>query len=346
MLILVGDVNLTDGYFDVGFGIGSKLQKNYDPFATLKRDKGDLWIGNFEGVTAEVSNKKGTAAKQFRVRPDSLKHLKHLDVYCVANNHAMQHGAEAFVQTVEALEGNGSKCFGLNDRPSAVFEHQGRTISITGFSQRIDSWSNAPAYWYNPEYQEIEEEIELLPKDAFKIVYVHWGNEFINYPSSQQKRFAHWLIDNGVDLVVGMHPHVLQGFEVYKEKYIFYSIGNFVFDMAWEPTHFGAMIRVDFSGNDVSVSTSYIKICEDYSPVVVSEKEVPKQYRFEFLNDLILNEENSEEYHTAINRFYKKYRKANHKDIIRKISKHPTVAMGIINDYLKRRLKYVSSNNE
>ena len=244
----------------------------------------------------------------------------------------------AYRQSVMTLEEQGCKVFGTNEIRTVVLQHQGRTISITGFSQRIDAWSKAPLYWHNPEYADIQNELEQLPDDAYKIVYVHWGNEFINYPSSQQKKFAHWLIDAGFDLIIGMHPHVLQGYEQYQGKYIFYSLGNFVFDMAWEPTHYGAIVNVDLAGAEPRISYDYAKIGEDFSPKVIDEAEVPVQYRFEELNKLIAIEENSEEYHSAINKYYRQYRKANHKDILKKMLQHPSVAMDIIKDFIKRRL--------
>lgn len=249
----------------------------------------------------------------------------------------MQHGANAYQRTFDYLTACGCLCFGSNAQKSQVFDHQGRRVSITGFSQRIDAFSKEPCYWHNPEYKEIEQEIQQLPEDAFKIVFVHWGNEFINRPSSQQKRFAHWLVDVGFDMVIGMHPHVLQGYEQYQGKYIFYSLGNFVFDMPWEPTHYGAIVNVDLAGTEPKIGYDYVKIGEDYSPKVVDETEVPLQYRFEELNKLIAIEENSEEYHTAINKYYRQYRKANHKDILKKMLQHPSVAMGIIKDFIKRR---------
>ena len=337
MLKIVGDINLTDGYFDVGFGVGSKLKQGFNPFQHIQRNAEDCWIGNFEGVASETSEKTGNAALQFRVDPQYLNHLKHFNLYGIANNHAMQHGANAYPRTFDYLTACGCLCFGSNAQKSQVFDHQGRRVSITGFSQRIDAFSKEPCYWHNPEYKEIEQEIRQLPEDAFKIVFVHWGNEFINRPSSQQKRFAHWLVDVGFDMVIGMHPHVLQGYEQYQGKYIFYSLGNFVFDMPWEPTHYGAIVNVDLAGTEPKIGYDYVKIGEDYSPKVVDETEVPLQYRFEELNKLIAIEENSEEYHTAINKYYRQYRKANHKDILKKMLQHPSVAMGIIKDFIKRR---------
>ena len=338
MLKIVGDISLTDGYFDVGFGVGSKLKQGFDPFQHIGRNPEDCWIGNFEGVASETSEKTGNAALQFRADPQYLTHLKHFDVYGIANNHAMQHGAMAYQRTFDFLTSQGSKCFGSNNQKTQVFEHQGRKVSITGFSQRVDAFSESPCYWHNPEYKDIEDEFASLPQNAFKIVFVHWGNEFINRPSSQQKRFAHWLLDVGFDMVIGMHPHVLQGYEQYQGKYIFYSLGNFVFDMAWEPTKYGAIVNVDLSEETVCPKVEYIRINDEFEPQIIDEKDVPKAFRFDYLNEQLVKEDNSEEYHAEIDRCYRQYRKANHKDIAKKMLAHPGVIVGTVGDFLRRRL--------
>lgn len=338
MLKIVGDINLTDGYFDVGFGVGSKLKECFDPFQHIQRNVEDCWIGNFEGVASETSEKTGNAASQFRVEPHCLNHLKHFDLYGIANNHAMQHGANAYQRTFDYLTSCGCLCFGSNVQKSQVFDHQGRKVSITGFSQRIDAFSKEPCYWHNPEYKEIEQEIRQLPEDAFKIVFVHWGNEFINRPSSQQKRFAHWLVDVGFDMVIGMHPHVLQGYEQYQGKYIFYSLGNFVFDMPWEPTKYGAIVSVDLAKETIVPNVEYVRINDEFAPQIIDEQDVPKEFRFDYLNKQLVKEDNSEEYHAEISRCYKQYRKDNHKDIAKKMLAHPAVIGGTVKDFIKRRL--------
>lgn len=339
MLKLVGDTNLTDGYFDVGFGVGSKLEKGFDPFQHLNRKPEDCWIGNFEGVASESSEKTGTAALQFRINPQCLTHLKHLDVYGIANNHVMQHGAVAYQRTFDYLSSCGCLCFGNDAQKSQVFEHQRRKVSITGFSQRIDAFSYNPCYWYNPEYKEIEQEIKQLPEDAFKIVFVHWGNEFINRPSSPQKRFAHWLIDVGFDMVIGMHSHVLQGYEQYHGKYIFYSLGNFVFDVPWEPTKYGAIVSVDLAKDTIVPKVEYVRINDEFAPEPIEETMVPEKFRFDYLNQQLLKEDNTEEYHSYITRCYKQYRKANHKDILKKMLAHPGMVLSTVTDFIRRRLK-------
>lgn len=336
MLIFTGDINLTDWYFNVGFGIGKRIANGFDPFRNLDRKSEDLWIGNFEGVASRVTDKKGYDGEAFRVEPEVLKRLKHLDIYGLANNHAMQHGAEAYRQTFDAIKSYGSECFGANMQKSVVIEHQGHKVSFTGMCLRIDEFTDRPLYWYNPEYKEIETELKSLPPQAFKVLYIHWGNEFINRPSVTQKKFAHWLIDAGFDLIIGMHPHVLQGYEEYNGKYIFYSLGNFVFEMTWKPTTIGALVKFDLQTKRPKVE--YVHIEKDCTPVVVEESEIPLEWRFAYLNEVLKKDDNSEEYHTEINRNYALYRKANHRYIIGNMVKHPKLGISLINDFVKRRI--------
>lgn len=338
MINFTGDINLTDSYFDVGFGIGTRIGKGLDPLKYLERKDGDLWIGNFEGVASRISANRGIYAKVFRIEPELLKKINHMDIYGFANNHAMEHGPLAYIETAKAIESYGSKVFGLRDNKSYIFEHQGQKISITGMSTRIEASKWEPLYWYNPEYKEIEEELTLLPKNAFKILYIHWGNEFINRPSATQKKFAHWLIDAGFDLIIGMHPHVLQGYEVYKGKRIYYSLGNCVFDMPSEQCKIGALVSVDFLNGKAEYKEQYIRIDDKCSPNIVPESEIPKQWHFSFLNERLRYDDNSEEYHVEINRGYLVYRRANRKQIFLSAFLHPIAFIGILNDFIKRRI--------
>lgn len=337
MLIFIGDINLTDWIFNVGFGIGTNIERGLNPFKYLEWKEDDVWVGNFEGVASNSSAYKGIYGKAFRIKPDALSNLNHMDYYGFANNHAMEHGGEAYVQTVKALESFGSKVFGLKERKSVVFEHQGKTVSITGVCLRIEALNEAPLYWHNPEYKEIQKEIESLPKDAFKILFVHWGNEYINRPSAAQKKFAHWLIDAGFSLIIGMHPHVLQGYEDYNGGRIYYSLGNCVFDMPSEQCKIGALVGLDFvSGNPV-YSEKYLKIDDECCPHVVAESEIPQQWHFNYLNERLKIDDNSEEYHQEITKGYLIYRNANRKQLMASAFKHPGFFCDILVDFIKRK---------
>ncbi|MBR8719425.1 hypothetical protein IX307_000593 [Bacteroides pyogenes] len=338
MIYFTGDVNLTDWIFNVGFGIGTNIAKGLDPFKYLERKEGDLWIGNFEGVASPVSANKGIYSKAFRVEPEALENLHHMDIYGFANNHAMEHGGEAYSETVKSLEGYGSKVFGMRDRKSVLFEHQVQKCSITGMCLRIEATKEAPLYWYNPEYKEIEAELASLPADAFKILYVHWGNEYINRPSVAQKKFAHWLLDIGFDLIIGMHPHVLQGYEDYHSKRVYYSLGNCVFDMPSEQCKIGALVGLDFVDGKPIYSEQYLHIDGECCPHVVTESNIPEEWRFGYLNERLKIDDNTEEYHSEIQKGYLVYRKANRMQLLGSAFSHPGSFCGVLMDFIKRRI--------
>lgn len=209
-------------------------------------------------------------------------------------------------------------------------------MPFTGLCLHIEEFTDDPSYWYNPEYKEIEKELKSLPVGAFKVLYVHWGNEYINRPSSAQKKFAHWQIGAGFDLIIGMHPHVLQGYEEYNGKYIFYSLGNFVLEMTWEPTKIGAIVKFD---PDTKLPfVEHIHIEKDCTPVVVDGTKIPAEWRFSYLNEVLKKEDNSEQYHAEISRNYAAYRKANHRYTINNMIKHTTLGNNLLKDYIKRRI--------
>lgn len=339
MLRITGDINFTDGFFDTGFGVGSSIAKGADPFAKLNRNGSDFWIGNFECVCSDISDKEGIYRKQFIISPDKLPHIRHFNLYGVANNHVMQHGGRAYERMLDYLERNGCEYVGSKSRKSTVIEYQNKKIGIIAFSCRPENFSDAPLYWSMPEYSDIEMEMTALKDCDFRIIYVHWGNEFIDYPYGDQKHFAHFMIDKGADMIIGMHPHVLQGFEIYKDRYIFYSLGNFVFNMPWLPTKHAAVVNIDFETGHPEVSWDYIKIEDDFFPAYADESDVPKQFRFDYLNTLIANVEENERYYAKVFSCMKEYRKANYLNIIRDISKFRcSDLMQILADFAKRRL--------
>lgn len=173
MLRIVGDINFTDGFFDTGFGVGSSIATGNNPFCRLSRNKDDFWIGNFECVCSDESCQTGTHAKQFRISPECLKAVKHLNFYGVANNHVMQHGAEAYKRMVKYIESAGSLYAGTKEKPTTVFEHQGKKVAIVVFNQRPENFTKPPLYWALPEYKSLEQELKKYENCDYRIVYVH-----------------------------------------------------------------------------------------------------------------------------------------------------------------------------
>lgn len=339
MLKIVGDINFSDGFFDTGFGVGSRIKKGLNPFEHISRSPEDMWIGNCECVISNSSNKQGIYKKQFRLVPQHLGTVKHFDIYNVANNHVMQHGEKAYREMIRYFENNQIITVGRNEKRTHVFEHQDKSVGIMAFSQRNEKYSQNPLYWYNPEYKDIEIAYKNIRNVDFRIAYVHWGNEFIQYPYRDQKKFAHWLVDLGFDLIIGTHPHVLQGYEIYKGSHIFYSLGNFVFNMPTISSQISAIVSVDLSVDPAKISTQYVRIDTNYFPHLVLEMDFPIEYSFKTLNKLLANDEENEVYYKMVYKAIKEYRKKNMKVFLKNIDKFEFRDLKeIIMDFFKRRL--------
>ena len=201
----------------------------------------DITIVNLEGplTTAE----KGDTSKQFAFKgiPSYVNILKEGDVEAVsiANNHSMDYFEKGLNDTKEILDENGIKYAGMNEK--SIIEANGIKVGFLAYN----GWDSN----YNDKFLEgIKTDIAELKKEASMVaIYFHWGNERENYPTTTQKNFAHFSIDNGADLVMGSHPHVLQGIESYankngEEKVIAYSLSNFSFGGNKNPADKDSMI--------------------------------------------------------------------------------------------------------
>jgi poly-gamma-glutamate capsule biosynthesis protein CapA/YwtB (metallophosphatase superfamily) len=162
-----------------------------------------------------------------------------LNTFCLANNHTLDYGREAFMDTKDVLERNGFHVVGAGNNQeeaskATVVKAKGRTFA---FLASVDIPLDGIAYSEGlpgpaqTDIKRIVEEIHRVRKEAdFVIVSFHWGAELSPLPSERQKEYAHRIIDEGADLVIGHHTHAIQSIESYKGKFIVYSLGNFVFD--------------------------------------------------------------------------------------------------------------------
>ena len=340
MIRIVGDICFADGFFDMGFGIGSKLHGKYDPFENLDFKKEDVWIGNLECVIANISDKAGYESLPFRTPCEIVASLHHLDIYGVANNHIMQHGEKAFHEMIGNINKLGSRHVGSLSCKSTRFNYKDKAFGLMAFSRRSEVFSDSPLYWVNPECREIELELGNIKACNFKIAYLHWGNEFMDYPNVEQKTFARWLIDIGFDMVVGMHPHVMQGFEIYKGKYIFYSLGNFLFNMPAEDTRYSAIVNIDIANGELQVSYSYAHVNKNNQVVLIGAESMPKRLSFSSLNEKLCFNGDNEIYYKDMFKRLSAYRHINHRWMLKTIHRHGlNEIIFTLKDFLLRRLK-------
>lgn len=196
----------------------------------------DVTIVNLEGplTNSTLGNKEKSFA--FKGKPDYVKILKEgsIEAVSIANNHSLDYFEKGASDTKSILEDNDIKYAGLGD--ISVIESNGIHIGLLAYN----GW---PSNYNDSFLDNIKNDISNLKKDvSMVVVYFHWGVERDYYPSKVQKDFARFCIDNGANLIVGSHPHVLQGIEKYKGVSIVYSLGNFTFGGNKNPPDKDSMI--------------------------------------------------------------------------------------------------------
>jgi poly-gamma-glutamate capsule biosynthesis protein CapA/YwtB (metallophosphatase superfamily) len=237
-MAFVGDVMLADT-------VEKLLQQNgYDyPYGSVKPllAEPDVTVANLETPVTERGAKQ-TKEYVYRSSPKALPALKEsgVDIVNLANNHIMDYGAEGMLDTISLLDREGIAHVGAGHNleealKPAVVTKQGIRIAFLGFSRVVpdNSWKAsakqagvADTYNYTVPVETIrkaKEQADLV------VVLAHWGTERKDTPDPVQTDLAHRYVDAGADLVVASHPHVLQGLEAYKGKWIAYSLGNFIF---------------------------------------------------------------------------------------------------------------------
>jgi Bacterial capsule synthesis protein PGA_cap len=181
-----------------------------------------------------------TQGMPYRVRlmkaPPRPNHILDLfDIFTLANNHIMDYLEPGLIDTLEFLQQENKRSFGagLNREQSFVpLQLIGEEVRLAfvGFTR----WRTATKISAGTTPDQLRRLVRLvadLSRDGyFVVVYPHWNYEYVDYPAPANRRIAKKIIDAGADLIVGSHPHIPQGYERYAGKWIFHSLGNFVFD--------------------------------------------------------------------------------------------------------------------
>lgn len=217
----------------------------------------DLRLANLEFVFTE-RGKRIPKNFNFRARPELVDILKHggIDIVTLANNHTMDYGTTGLRDTLLTLDKAGVARFGaglnsLEARAPAVLERRGLRIGFLGYYFQDAADMLEPRRLYATRHgagvagcyidldcvrQQVAEDVQRVAGSVHALItYFHWGQEGSTRVRDYQIDLAHLCIDLGCKAVLGAHPHVLQGVELYREAPIFYSLGNFVYGGAKEP---------------------------------------------------------------------------------------------------------------
>ena len=282
MITAVGDCTIGwDDRFTWGNRFDAYLERNdgdYGYYFAKVRDvfrEGDFTIANLEGTFTSHTEKE---PKTFNFSaPEDYKNVLMwgcVDAVSLGNNHTYDFGEIGYQDTMRALDSISIPYFGHDQ----YLVKEVRGIKIGMFSL-LD---------YGCQYyQEIDKALAYLKSRNCDLIIasMHWGIEHTYAQTYAQVRMAHYLVDHGVDLVLGSHPHVLQGIEKYNGRYILYSLANFCFGGNTDPDDKDTMIfrqtftfvdgklQLDDNIKIIPASVSGVSWCNNYQPVVLEGAE-------------------------------------------------------------------------
>jgi len=274
-IIFVGDIMLSRV-------VAEKIKKNNNPeYPFLKigdeLKTADIVFGNLE-TSLTPGREIGPEEMVFRAAPEMAFVLKKFGflVLSLANNHTMNFGQAGLLDTMLNLSEVGVHYIGAGRnsfeaywprfiaKNGLLFAFLAYTDNDVAPASYFASTSTAGVAYMDKEKMQRAVKIAKALTDIV-IVSMHSGSEYKDTANQRQISFARSAIDAGCDLVIGHHPHVVQTAERYKGKYIFYSLGNFVFDQRWWKTKEGVILKVIFNQQGVKQIEPQAIYIEDFS---------------------------------------------------------------------------------
>lgn len=223
----IGDIALFKMYEKLGI----------DPFSRIVLPVADYHIANFEFIISNNRSKRFYDIEdRYAVSYGFLNQLalNKINAFGLANNHSMDYGADGAFDVIHALQQKSSQAFGFgrDSLNPLLFECNSIKFAVIGVCKK-GRWSKEHHNHLGPDDYDkdlIVDCIQSYKKNVHHvIIYPHWGTELISIPDEADVINAKLFIDQGASLVVGHHPHVIQGIESYKHGLIAYSLGSFIY---------------------------------------------------------------------------------------------------------------------
>ncbi len=286
-IVAVGDILLTRG-------VQRQIEKHTEkyPFekVTEMLSRADLVFGNLENP---LTNNCEQAEKKysFRAEPRYTEILRaaSFDVLSLANNHSLDCGSEGLIETIDNLEKEGLSWLGAgkstNDAGTPVYHHVNEIkIAFVGFTaispRKLAERSPHVAFATD---ENVARSIKAARQRAdVVIVSFHWGTEYADRPNVEQIRFADAAVAAGADVILGHHPHVLQGFQFLERPnrdraaIIAYSLGNFLFDSPVKLNRRvgeSLVLKLRLDKNGLVAAEAVPIVIKNYRPVIADDTE-------------------------------------------------------------------------
>lgn len=302
-VLFLGDVMLSRG---VAYQIAQNSDLYY-PFRNIHPllQQNDFVFANFESpIINDKEIHQGEMA--FRVNENMAPILKEMNfsIFSLANNHMLDFGQKGLLNTLKLLDENQIQYIGAGENYQEahqykILEKNNIKIAFLAYNDSDivlatnEAAENQPGTAFMNLGALVQDVAEAKKSADFAIVSMHSGTEYKENPNSRQTEFARAAIDAGANLVIGHHPHIVQPIEKYpktkseisngasKNGFIFYSLGNCIFDQAWsEETMEGIAVQISFDKNEIKGIKILPFIIENYSqPKIISRIENPETFQ-------------------------------------------------------------------
>lgn len=284
-LACIGDVFPADLPYHIGRGIAGQFRSHMGKpwlvsFCQIF-DGSDIGLANLESPLTSEFGKH--VRKTFIGDTGFASFLKKIgiSVVSIANNHILEHGTTQFYNTIEILKNAGLSPIGYLDQYGSkqyVLKKGELRVAIAAFND-IQDLPNPSCY---ADYSEdnVLQSLKAMYECDFRIIFVHWGNEYVNIPSYAQVESAKRFVDAGADVIIGSHPHVIQPVLRYKKGLILFSLGNFLFDMTFsKQVRTGMAAKVILQVGKMPQFELYgIHIGSDYCPHIMQREKFTMIY--------------------------------------------------------------------
>lgn len=274
-LLFSGDVTLSDSFEDT---IGKDFKWAFAEMDEYRQ--ADLAMVNLENPLTTASTPMPDKQFNFKADPEMVQVLKEggIDLVTLANNHTMDFQTPGLLETMETLDQAGILHMGAGRnitearRPEVIDVKGHRFAYLSYFGE--DYAATEKAAGISPIVEtRIAEDIKAIRTQVdWIVVNYHWGQENASHPADWQQQLARFTIDQGADLVVGHHPHVLQGAEVYKGRPIAYSLGNFIFGGNSRSDYDTAVLRVAVKDKQMKVEFLPVEVQKYQAKVATGDR--------------------------------------------------------------------------
>ncbi|MFA7377551.1 MAG: CapA family protein [Patescibacteria group bacterium] len=257
--------------------------------------KSDIISANLEGaVTNEGKHYAPVNLYDFAFPVERLTGLEQrgFNYFTLANNHFLDQGERGVKESRENLAKENFYFSGAPDAKIDDFSRidvkiEDKKVALIELSMVYNHFSREKAIAL---LSQTKNEVDLI------IVNIHWGNEYEHLFNRYQQEVGHYLIEEGADIIIGHHPHVVQGMEIYQGKPIFYSLGNFIFDQYFSiPTQTGLALYLEIDEEELIFK--FFPFSSKQSAPTFKEDKIEIE---NFLNDFISWSEIDQEYSTML----------------------------------------------